>query len=169
MVGRVRHLLAGFTTRELILVFAALAVGTAIVLFIGVVEPLAASRRESAARLVDRIELLEWTTARAAEARALRDSLHDRGAAGGAVSIAEIEAGFNALGLRPALTRLEPRPGGRFDARFEDVSYTALIGWLAELGRRSSIAVTAIVIEATGRPDRVDAALSAVVRRGEPP
>ena len=166
MVGRVRHLLAGFTTRELILVFAALAVGTAIVLFIGVVEPLAASRRESAARLVDRIELLEWTTARAAEARALRDSLHDRGAAGGAVSIAEIEAGFNALGLRPALTRLEPRPDGRFDARFEDVSYTALIGWLA---RYSSIVVTAIVIEATGRPDRVDAALSAVVRRGEPP
>ena len=165
MAERVRRLLAGLAARERLLVVAALATGATVALFIGVVEPLSSARHESAARLVDRIELLEWISALAAEAKALRKSLGDGGT--GTVGIAEVEASVSARGLRPALTRLTPQPGGRFEARFEDVSYTTLVGWIAESSRRSGVTVTSIVIEATGRPDRVDAEFSAVMKRGE--
>ena len=172
IVARMRHLLAGLSARERLLAGTALAIGATVLLYIGVVEPLSAARRESAVRLADRVELLEWIAARAGEARALRASLGDHGTGPpttGTAGIAEIEASFDAHGLRSALTRLTPQPGGRFEARFEDVSYTALIGWLGESGRRSGVAVTSIVIEATGRPDRVNAELSAVMEQGEPP
>lgn len=172
IVERARHLLTGLSARERILTGATLAIAAAVLIYVGAVEPLSAARRESAARLVDRIELLEWIAARAAEARALRESLGDHGTGTlptGAASIAEIEASFDARGLRSALTRLTPQPGGRFEARFEDVSYTALIGWLGETGRRSGVAVTSIVIEATGPPDRVNAEFSAVTEHGETP
>ena len=86
----------------------------------------------------------------------------------GAAGIAEIEASLGAHGLRPSLVRLAPGPDGRFEARLEDVSYTSLISWLAEMSRQSGITVTGIVIEATGRPDRVDTELSATVKRGLP-
>ena len=169
MAERVRRLLAGLSARERLLVVAALAIGATAALFIGVVEPLSAARHETAARLADRIELLEWISTRAAEAKALHESLGDggTGTATGAVGIAEVEASVSARGLRPALTRLTPQPGGRFEARFEDVSYTTLVGWIAESSRRSRVTVTSIVIEATGRLDRVDAEFSAVMQRGE--
>ena len=173
MIERMRRLLAGSPARERLLLGAALAIGATVLLFVGVVEPLSAARRESAATLTDRIELREWITARAAEAKALRESLGDRaagtGTAAGAAGIAEIEASVGARGLRPALTRLTPQPGGRFEARFEDVSYTALVGWLAESSRRSGVTVTSIVVEATGGADRVDAELSAAMKSGELP
>ena len=171
IVERMRHLLAGLSARERLLTGTALAIGATVLLYIGVMEPLSAARRENAARLADRIELLEWIAARAAEARALRESLSDHGTgppATGTTGIAEIEASFDARGLRSALTRLTPQPGGKFEARFEDVPYTTLIGWLAESGRRSGVAVTGIVIEATGQSDRVNAEFSAVVEQGGP-
>ena len=114
MAERVRRLLAGLSARERLLVVAALAIGATAALFIGVVEPLSAARHETAARLADRIELLEWISTRAAEAKALHESLGDggTGTATGAVGIAEVEASVSARGLRPALTRLTPQPGG---------------------------------------------------------
>ena len=172
IVARMRHLLAGLSTRERLLAGAALAIGAAVLLYIAVVEPLSAARHESSARLAARIELLEWITERAAEAQGLRASLGDHGTgprATGTAGIAQIEASLDARGLRSALTRLTPQPGGRFEARFEDVPYTALIGWLGEGGRHSGAAVASIVIEATGRPDRVNAELSAVMEQGAPP
>ena len=119
------RLLAGFSAREHLLVVSALALGAVALLFIGIVEPLSAARKTSAGKLADRIELLEWMAARAAEVRTLRRSAGDHGAAAasGTVGIAEIEASLGPRGLRPALTRLTPRPDGRFEARFEDVSY----------------------------------------------
>ena len=171
MVDSLQRLLAGFSAREHLLVVSALALGALALLFIGIVEPLSAARMTSAGKLADRIELLEWMAARAAEVRTLRRSAGDHGAAAasGTVGIAEIEASLGPRGLRPALTRLTPRPDGRFEARFEDVSYKALIDWLAQSRRRSGVSVTDIVIDATGRPDRVDAELSAVMKRRGPP
>ena len=172
IVERMRYLLAGLSFRERLLTGTALAFGAAVLLYIGVVEPLAAARQESSARLAAHLELLEWVTERAAEARALHELLGDDGLgppASRTTGIAEIEASFDARGLRSALTSLTPQPDGRFEARFEDVSYIAFIGWLAESGRRSGVVVTSIVIEATGRPDRVNAELSAVMEQGERP
>ena len=171
MIEWLQRFLVGFSAREHLLVVSALALGALSLLFIGIVEPLSTARTTSAGKLADRIELLEWMTARMAEVRTLRQSIDDRGAepTSGPVGIAEIEVSLGARGLRPALTRLTPRPGGRFEARFEDVSYKALIEWLADSYRRSGVSVTEIVIDATDRPDHVDAELSAATRKGGQP
>ncbi len=170
MTERLQRLLASLSSRERILVVIGLALGVVALFFIAVVDPLSAARSASAGRLADRLDLLEWLTARAVEARRLRDvSGDDRvDPAAGAAGIAGIEASLGARGLRPSLVRLAPRPDGRFDARFEDVSYTAFIAWLAESSRQSGVTVTRIVIEAAGRPDRVDAEFSATVSKGPP-
>ena len=170
MTERLQRLLAGLSARERILVVSAIVLGVVALLFIAVVDPLATARNASAGRLADRHELLEWLTARAVEARALRDVFGgDRvGSTTGATGIAEIEASLGAHGLRPSLVRLAPRSDGRFDARFEDVSYTAFIAWLAESSRRPGVTVTRGVIEATGRPDRVDVEFTATVNEGPP-
>ena len=162
---RVQRLLAGFSARETLLVVVAFAIGAASLLYLGVVEPLSAARQATVARLADRNELLEWMSAQAVESRALREAIDDRGTgtATGAAGIADIESSLGAHDLSSALTQLTPRPGGRFEARFEGVPYGSLMDWLTESRRRSGVSVTDIVIEATDRPDRVDAELMALM------
>ena len=164
MAQWLQRLLSGYSVRETFFVVLVVAVAAVAVLFVAVVEPLSASRKASADTLANRIDLLGWITARAVEARALRESLEETDAAAMSdlVGIAEIESSLDAPGLRSALTHLTPRPESRFEARFEDVSYKVLIDWLAESRRQWGVMVTDITIEATDQPDRVDVDLSAL-------
>ena len=160
-----QRLLAGLSGRERLLVVAAITLGTAALIFFTLVEPLSTARHASALKLADRSELLEWLIARTVEVRALRGRLGDANPrpVAGAAGIAEVEASLGVYGLRSSLERLAPKPGGWFEARFEDVSYTALLTWLAESKQRLGVTVTEIVIEVTGRPGHVDAELKAAL------
>ena len=167
MAERLRRLLAGFSGRDRLLMVSVIAFATVALLFIAVVKPLSNARDANAHKLADRNELLEWITARAVEARALRGSKGGSVPAAATPGIAEVEASLGGRGLRPSLARLTPKPGGRFEARFEDAPYTDLVTWLAESQERLGVTVNRIAIEATGRSGHVDAEFTALLGTGQ--
>ncbi|GGE42691.1 type II secretion system protein M [Halopseudomonas oceani] len=75
---------------------------------------------------------------------------------GGGSVLTLIEVSANAAGLRSALTRVQPEGEG---ARLilDDVSFDALMGWLAELEQRQGLLVTQLALEGSEAAGQVSA------------
>lgn len=135
----------------------------AVILGLGlfVIMPAFEARASAKTAIEEKEALIDWLAPRAAEAAALKAQQSDMDLSG-ALALAEIEASLEAAGLRNGLVRLTPSTDRGFEAQWERVSYTALLGWVSSLQARFGLTITGIAIEPADAPGLVDASLTAM-------
>lgn len=137
----------GLSSREKLLVGTLGALLAAVVLVYGIVKPLQASRAESLAE----IRTYETLDARIRAAGSLGPSSATPPRAGSPVEVLTASAG--SFGLQP---QIEATPGG-VRATLTDADYGAVVNWMADVARTTTLATTRVELRRLAGPGRVSA------------
>ncbi|MFO8005487.1 type II secretion system protein GspM [Thioalkalivibrio sp.] len=147
--------------REQRVLLAGGAVLLAVILFLGLVEPLLQGREEARDRLAQAKAELSWMQAHAPEVATARGAkaAQDEGRPPleGRSLIAHVDASARAFGLSEHLA--SARPGERdVSVDLKGVSYTVVMNWLSEL-EQQGVAPERVLLERVVEPGRINAEL----------
>ena len=130
-------------------------------ILLGVLLPLREERAAAERALLDAAELQTWVSARADEMSRLAAP-----AAGAArsrpIGSSGIEASLIEAGLRPFLSGLNVRPGGRVELQFDEVTFVMLANWLSAMAPGWGYEIADFRFEALETPAKITARLTLV-------
>lgn len=150
---------AGLVPREQRIVLGGLVALGVVFLWLGVWEPIAASRAELRSDVSTLSADLAWM-------QQVSDQVRRRGAqqrqptsagAGGSV-LTLIEVSANAAGIKQALGRVQPEGRGA-RLSFDEVGFDALVGWLNDLENRHGLQISQLAVDISSSPGMVSARL----------
>jgi len=143
--------------RRMLLIGAVAAVG---ILVFGILIPLDRSVVRAQQRLARKHEDLAWMQLVAPEIGSLPPSPQ----ANGESLLVIVDRSARESGLANSLSGSEPGGAGNLSVRLEKAPFDKLVQWLARLAQQNGVVVDSAIIEKTGEPGTVNAAI--VLRTG---
>jgi general secretion pathway protein M len=149
---------AGLAPRERIILMAGTLVLAVLLIWLAIVEPLAAKRANLQAEVAALGADHDWMQQVATEVRrrAASQSSSRAGPTGNGSVLTLVEVSANASGMRASMERIQPEGQG---ARlwFDAVSFDALMAWLGELEKRQGLQISQLAVDAGTEPGVVSA------------
>ena len=131
------------------------AVIAALILLFGVIIPLDQGVSHAQARLAKKKADLAWMQGAAPEIATLAPPP----AANGESLLVIVDRSAREAGLAGSLSGSDPGASGGLSIRLEKAPFDTLIGWLGRLGQQNGVTVDSAIIEKTGTPGLVNAAI----------
>lgn len=154
---RLTDFFVDLSARERILIFVLLFLVLPAAIYFALLVPLERGRDQARVELVEASALLQWTEARASEARRLQ--LVARDAAPEPIGASGVEQSLAEAGLRKDLTELS-RNDQDLELQFEVVEFTALGSWINSTSLSWGYDVTSFKVERVNEPGLVRASLT---------
>lgn len=149
---------AGLAPRERIILMAGTLVLAVLLIWLAILEPLAAKRANLQAEVAALGADHDWMQQVAPEVRrrAASQSSSSAGPTGNGSVLTLVEVSANASGMRASMERIQPEGQG---ARlwFDAVSFDALMAWLGELEKRQGLQISQLAVDAGTEPGVVSA------------
>ena len=149
---------AGLAPRERIILIAGMLVLAVLLVWLAVIEPLAAGRTNLRTEVAALSADHDWMQQVAPEVRrrASSQGSASAGSTGNGSVLTLVEVSANAAGMRSAMTRVQPEGQG---ARlwFDSVSFDALVSWLGDLETRQNLNISQLAVDAGAEPGLVSA------------
>lgn len=150
---------AGLVPREQRIVLGGLVALGVVFLWLGVWEPIAASRaelRSDVSRLSADLTWMQQVSDQVRRRGAQQRQPISAGAGGSVLTLIEVSA--NAAGIKQALGRVQPEGGGA-RLSFDEVGFDALVGWLNDLENRHGLQISQLAVDVSSSPGMVSARL----------
>jgi general secretion pathway protein M len=130
-------------SRERYMVLAAAAVVVLAIVYLAIWSPIATGRDNKQKRVEAKQETVIWMSQKKQEVEHLKrinPNMFNR-ASDGRSLLAIVDTGAKQMGIRPAITRIEPKGENSVQIWLEDMAFDYLIVLLGELDRRNHIEV----------------------------
>lgn len=130
-------------SRERYMVLAATVLVALAIVYLAIWSPIASSRDNKQKRVEVKRETVAWMSQKKQEVEHLKrinPNMFNR-ASDGRSLLAIVDTGAKQMGIRPAITRIEPKGDNSVQIWLEDMAFDYLIVLLGELDRRNNIEV----------------------------
>ena len=130
-------------SRERYLVLIAAALVSLAILYLAIWSPIASSRDTKQQRVEAKRDTVVWMSQKKQEVEHLKrinPNLFNK-ASDGRSLLAIVDTGAKQMGIRPAITRIEPKGDNEVQLTMENIAFDYLVVLLGELDRRNHIVV----------------------------
>lgn len=130
-------------SRERYMVLVAAALVSIAILYLAIWSPIASSRDSKQKRVEAKRDTVVWMNQKKQEVghlKRINPNMFNRSNDSRSL-LAIVDTGAKQMGIRPAITRIEPKGDDKVQLTMEDIAFDYLIVLLGELERRNNIAV----------------------------
>lgn len=130
-------------SRERYMVLVAAVLVSIAILYLAIWSPIASSRDNKQKRVEAKRDTVVWMSQKKQEVEHLKrinPNMFNRSSDGRSL-LAIVDTGAKQMGIRPAITRIEPKGDDKVQLTMEDIAFDYLIVLLGELDRRNNIVV----------------------------